>query len=366
MTFMNEYIEGEEIITDVSKDKGKIHPNFIDWFEGRGYNATFYRFNKEQIQAIARRTYVPHQVKQHNERAEKEGWGERLDLEEELCLADKKVSDLFDSYTSIARGDYYAWGKSFDEVKDYDYVIRESSPFSFIAQKRFSGFVTKGVEFLLGGSFRFDERSMFISWNLDEAGQVSPSLDSTYNFRCKPIDEESLRKYIFENHESMLSLKRKVAPEKVRRKLESDRNNFGPEYPKNMSEDEYIKKEIAAEIGNVGHWVHVDRSMARKFGFIPFTDYVGLSGPGDLFDFVKRWTSFKEGGISFYRPGREPWITGYHSDNIDLAYGCSLKGLGDYLRSNSWKPTDSNVISADVEDWARSLGFEPRMKKRFD
>ena len=278
----------------------------------------YFKYSKEQVQRIVELVYLKHQVEQYNKvvsgqqvvhcpRLHKDR--KPVTLEEIKPHAFEVVSELYDSYSTIPKGNYYLFSHKLDEkVLTWNYVKDKLPPHTIVSGKRFDGFVTRSVEFWyapLGNStFDFDDRTLGIPWPLTDIRllvnhQINIELSSHFDESFESADESQLKQLICNNYCKWKKLYSKLKTDKWKEEIEKNKKHRDsvPEWSECNTWDEYLQYCIDRDKPNPNFQILAGKKTEYKLGFVPNTCVV--SNPREIFDFAKRWLNSEEEGEHF-------------------------------------------------------------------
>ncbi|MBW2994768.1 hypothetical protein KY312_00300 [Candidatus Woesearchaeota archaeon] len=287
---------------------------FEDWHP-------YFKYSKDQVLRICELYYLPQQVDEHNAVV---AGNDEIDcpllhkdkrpvtLEEIKPAAFEEISQLYDDYTNLPRGDFYYFTHLFnEEVFTWDYIKNRDHPYSIISGKRFDGFVTRCLKFEYRPfgftCFSFDDRYAGLRWPLksrcpyrDSNPRIETSLNSTFSRLSNGFaDDKKLKKLICHNYWSMKKLYYKFTPDRWKEYIEEIKNKGEkiPEWAECETWDEYLQQKIDKDKPYSTYNVSFNKKIMEKLGFVPSTQTV--STPADIYEFIKRWVRFEEDGEHF-------------------------------------------------------------------
>ncbi len=255
----------------------------------------YHRYNKAQTQEIARLFYVPHQVEQYN------GFviGQHsarcpplsrdktpVKLEEVMPVALEHVGKLFDAYSAIPKGAYYAW--------------EEEGQFSFVSAKKFDGFVTRELKFwfcpLSESDLEMPDPHVFVPWGYEDY-LINMGVDSTFRSSFKIHTEAEARELLSREYARHQKVWASQQATKLREMVKLNKEKGVEVWDSSFSSwDDFLKARLA-KIGNSVFKVYRARSKCRELGFEPNTDEVKTLD--ELTGFVFRFLNSQEQGGPF-------------------------------------------------------------------
>ncbi|MEE9525665.1 MAG: hypothetical protein V3V78_03620 [Candidatus Woesearchaeota archaeon] len=272
-----------------------------------GSKKGYHRLNLEQVQRTVKLIYLPHQVRQWNafvNGAEVRNptlseEGKEVTLEEILPDAMEKAEKLFNFYSSIPAGQYYVDAHDdLEEYRDWKVDTNRMGPSHSIAKKRFDGFVVKELDHWYVrygiGSFKVPDRRVYVPWDITSFSNPLCLLEPKTQIDGDEqiFSEDELKDLIDSTYAKWKEIFEELRSEKGKQIY----------FAKSDEEDEEEKELDWINDGGEDEFegefdIYTCPAVCRKIGFWPETE--SISSVDELFQFIVRFTSFKEKGKSF-------------------------------------------------------------------